>query len=203
MKLYGHPYSSAVRKVMITLAEKKIKADFIHVELAKGEQKSDAHLKLHPFGVVPVLDDDGFMLYESRAICRYLDAKFPNPSLVPKNPQALAKMEQWISVEHSYLASAAGKIFVQKVLNPMRGIPTDLLALNSGKKETEMIFGLLDNQLRTQPYLAGEEFTLADVFFMPYYHQLESSKELNLLASFVYLNAWWNKVNKRSSLNNI
>src|ERR1043166_1074933 len=104
MKLYGHPLSSCTRKVRLTAAEKNAPLDLVPVDLFSGEHKQPAHLARHPFGVVPVLDDDGFLLYESRAIVRYLDARFAGPSLVPAEPRDRARMDQWLSVDQSYVA---------------------------------------------------------------------------------------------------
>src|SRR5271169_2565324 len=110
MKLYGHPMSTCTRKVLTTLAEKGHEADFVIVDLMKGEHKQEAHVARQPFGRVPALDDGGFWLYESRAIVRYLDEKLAGPKLTPADIQDRASMEQWISVEYSYFSPAAMKI---------------------------------------------------------------------------------------------
>lgn len=60
-------------RVLVTLHEKALPYTFIPVDIAKGEQKSEDYKKLQPFAMVPVLEDDGFVMYESRAICRYLE----------------------------------------------------------------------------------------------------------------------------------
>jgi glutathione S-transferase len=199
MKLYGHPFSTCTRKVLITLAEKGLKADFVHVELAKGEQKNPNYLAKHPFGVVPFFEDGDFSMYESRAICRYLDAKYSNPKLTPTDFPSLGKMEQWISVEQSYVASASGRLFVQKFLIPMGGGQSDLSIVEQARKDAHHAFNVINNHLRTQPYFAGEQFTLADIFMMPYHAHLEVSKELEILESYPHVMAWWNRVSQRPS----
>ena len=70
MRLYGHPLSSCTRKVLVALAEKGEGAELVPIDLFRGEHKAPPHLARHPFGVVPVLDDDGWVLFESRAIIR-------------------------------------------------------------------------------------------------------------------------------------
>src|SRR5262245_44745205 len=107
MKLYLNPFSTCSRKVLATLAEKQAEAEMVVIDLGKGEQKQPAHLARQPFGVVPVLDDDGFQLYESRAIVRYLDEKLPGVALTPGDARGRARMEQWISIEYSYFSPAA------------------------------------------------------------------------------------------------
>ena len=85
MQIYGHPWSINTRKTLMTLAEKGRDVPMKLVMIPKGEQKRPEHLRVHPFGKVPVLDDNGFMLYETRAINAYLDATLGGPSLVPSN----------------------------------------------------------------------------------------------------------------------
>lgn len=70
LKLYGSAMSTS--RVLTVILEKQLPYELILVDIAKGEQKSEDFMKLQPFGKVPVLDDDGFILFESRAICRYL-----------------------------------------------------------------------------------------------------------------------------------
>ncbi len=97
MKVYGHPMSTCTRKVLTTLIETGTPFDVVLIDFAKGEHKQEAHLARQPFGQVPVLDDDGFELYESRAICRYLDEKANGP-LRPGDARGRARMEPWISI---------------------------------------------------------------------------------------------------------
>lgn len=59
-------------RVLVTILEKELPYELIFVDIAKGEQKKEDYLKMQPFGKVPVMDDDGFVMFESRAICRYL-----------------------------------------------------------------------------------------------------------------------------------
>ena len=70
LKLYGSAMSFA--RVLVTILEKELPYEHILVDIAKGDQKSEAYRKLQPFGKVPALDDDGFVIFESRAICKYL-----------------------------------------------------------------------------------------------------------------------------------
>ena len=70
LKLYGSAMATA--RVLVTILEKELPYEFVLVDISKGDQKSEDYLKLQPFGKVPALDDDGFVMFESRAICRYL-----------------------------------------------------------------------------------------------------------------------------------
>jgi glutathione S-transferase len=70
LKLYGSAMSTS--RVLVTILEKELPYEFNLIDIAKGDQKSEEYMKLQPFGKVPVLDDDGFVIFESRAICKYL-----------------------------------------------------------------------------------------------------------------------------------
>lgn len=70
LKLYGSAMSTA--RVLVTILEKELQYELILIDIAKGDQNSEDYKKLQPFGKVPVLEDDGFFMFESRAICKYL-----------------------------------------------------------------------------------------------------------------------------------
>lgn len=76
LKLYGMREATCTQRVLTTLAEKGIGFEFIIVNARAGEQLQPSHLEKQPFGKVPVLDDNGFLIYESRAICKYLARKY-------------------------------------------------------------------------------------------------------------------------------
>src|SRR5947209_7088462 len=108
MKIFGNPVSTCTRKVLMTLNEHGAPFELVVIDFAKGEHKQPAHLARQPFGQVPALDDDGFALYESRAMARYIDGKH-GARLTPQDAQARALMEQWISVETSNFSPHAMK----------------------------------------------------------------------------------------------
>ena len=108
MKLYGHPYSTCTRKILLTLAETNTPYELNVVDFAKGEHKQQPHLSRQPFGQVPAIEDDGFALYESRAIARYINQKVRG-KLVPTDLFEHARMEQWISIETSNFSGPAMK----------------------------------------------------------------------------------------------
>lgn len=199
MKLYGHPFSTCTRKVLLTLAEKELQAEFVHIELSKGEQKNPEYLLKNPFGVVPFLEDGEIKMYESRAICRYLDAKSPQNKLTPTEISSRARMEQWTSVEHSYIDPAVGKMIHQKILHPMRGLATDLQVVESARKSLHFVFNILNSELRKSPYLAGEAFSLADLFIMPCHAHLTLAKEVEVMEAYPHFMNWWSRVSKRPS----
>ena len=197
MKLYGHPVSTCTQKVLLTLAEKGHKADFELVDLMKGAQKSPDYIANHPFGVVPYLEDDGYVIYESRAIIRYLDRKLSGTSLTPKDDKAYGRMERLISVEQSYFTPGWGKIVFQIVFGKMQGKEPDMAIVNQGKTEVAKALDVVDKDLAGCQFMAGEEFSLADVSWMPYVQYLFKAGEGALVTDRANVGAWWKRVSER------
>lgn len=199
MKVYGHPASTCTRKVLCLLAEKGASAEFVMVDIMKGAQKSSEHLARHPFGVVPVFeDDDGFVLYESRAILRYLDAKLEGPRLTPKNLQDQARMEQWISVEHSYFSPPAMKAILEVFFSPMKGTTPDADVIAKGKADAAKALDVLEAALVGKDFVVGD-FSLADITYAPYLQYLFDTKAGDIIAERHNVSAWATRVLERPS----
>ncbi|WP_437668961.1 glutathione S-transferase family protein [Sorangium sp. So ce131] len=199
MKLYGHPMSTCTRKVLTVLAEKGHAAELVVVDLMKGEQKQPEHLARHPFGVIPVLEDGDFSLYESRAIMRYLDQKLPGAPLTPTELRSKALMDQWLSIEQSYFSTPVIKILFQRIFLPMRGQQGDESIVESATTEVAKVLDVADKALASREYLAGSSYSLADIAFMPYLGSLVASKAEALIASRENVAAWWKRLSARPS----
>jgi len=197
MKIYGMPTSTCTRKVLCTLAEKAVEAQFELVNLARGEHKTPEHLERNPFGVIPALDDDGFTIYESRAIIRYLDQRFPNPPLTPTDVRECGRMNQWISVEQSYFSAPTIKLLKQTIWNPSK--ERDEKVIKESTAQLDHALEVLDEALATAPYLAGASFSLADISFMPYVGYLFPAGAGELVDNRTHTRAWWQRVSERPS----
>lgn len=199
MKLYGHPLSSCTRKVLMTLAEKGKSADFVAVDLFAGEHHGEAHRARHPFGVVPVLDDDGFVLFESRAILRYLDARLDGSSLTPKGARERARMDQWLSVDQSYVAPYTRALAIERIVKKHAGEPADDRAIAVAEAALGDALTIVDRALAPGAYLAGDALTLADISLAPYVASLPMIGAERLLSGLARLGAWWERIQTRPS----
>jgi glutathione S-transferase len=197
MKLYGHPLSSCSRKALMVAAEKSAQLALIPVDLFTGEHKAAAHLARHPFGVVPVLDDDGFVLYESRAIIRYLDQRLAGPQLVPQGLRERARMDQWLSVDQSYVAPHTRTLAVQRILRRHEGLPVDAAAVADAERALATAFATIDRALSSDRYLAGDSFSLADVSLMPYVAGLAMLEAAHVTGDLRHVARWWAEVSAR------
>ncbi|PFH48361.1 hypothetical protein AMATHDRAFT_150070 [Amanita thiersii Skay4041] len=170
LKLYGFNLSTCTRRVGVVLHEKNVPFEFYEVDLYKGEHKSPAYLEKQPFGQVPYIDDDGFILYESRAICRYIATKYASQgtSLVPTEPKANALFEQAASIELSNFDAFAAPAVYEKLFKVYQGLTTDEAVLQKYLTSLDQRLEVYDKILSKQKYLGGDEITLADLFHLPY-----------------------------------
>ena len=199
MKLYGNPMSTCTRKVLCVLAEKNATPEMVTIDMGKGEHKQADFMAKQPFGKIPVLDDDGFVLYESRAIIRYLDEKLGGEKLTPSDAKQHAAMEQWISIEMSYFTAPAMKIIYNTTFAKFRGFEPDQAAIEEGKKALEQCLPVMERQLSKNEYIAGNTFTLADVGYMPYLQYLYDGGSQGVVEAFPKVAAWWKKISSRPS----
>jgi glutathione S-transferase len=192
LEIYGNPMSTCTRKVLMTLAENGTPFEMKVVDFTKGEHKEEAHLRRQPFGRIPALNDDGFELFESRAMCRYLNEK-AGGHLVPSDAKGRAKMEQWISVETSEFSANAMKFVYHYVFKR----PQEPAVMESAQKGLETTCGVMEKQLAKTPFVAGAEFSLADIFFMPYLEYAMATPAKDIFAKYPHMMSWWNKISER------
>ncbi|KAF6757004.1 glutathione S-transferase [Ephemerocybe angulata] len=171
LTLFGNPQSGCTKRVATVLYEKQVPFTFVDVDLVKGEQFTPDHLEKQPFAKVPYIDDDGFILYESRAICRYIEKKYPDQGtkgLIPTDPKAEALFEQAASIELcNFNPYATGAVYEALVKPRFLGQPTDPKAVASLLANLEKSLDVYEKILSKQKYLSGDAITLADLFHIP------------------------------------
>ncbi|KAG8952805.1 hypothetical protein FRC04_003730 [Tulasnella sp. 424] len=179
LTLIGSPMSSCTRRVRTVLYEKGVGFTLRTIDLSKAEQKSEEYLKMQPFGQIPVLDlsDDGFTVFESRAITRYIAAKYANQGTKlipdPKALKAVALFEQAASVEQADFDPYA------------TGIAKHSDTLNAK-------FDGYERMLNKQRYLASN----SDLWHLPYGKVVEKLAP-QLFESHPKVNPWWHSLKTR------
>ncbi|KAJ7224729.1 glutathione S-transferase [Mycena haematopus] len=156
--------------VALALAEKKVPFEFVVVDLEAKDHKKPEYMAMHPFGQVPMIDDDGFIVYKSRAICRYIAEKYPSqgPDLLPKGLKERTRVEQAASVEYSTFHPAILPVIREALGKPRRGLPVDQAVLDEVVKELSAKLDVYEVILSKHKFLAGDEFTLADLCHYAY-----------------------------------
>ena len=197
--IYGVPGSPFMRSVQMAFEEK---GQAYRVQpLSPGDSKSEAYLRRHPFGRMPLLEHGDFSLYETQAIIRYIDQVFPGPSLQPADPKAAARMNQVIGINDWYLfPKAVAVIGFQRIVGPaLLGLTTDEAAVAAAAPEAERCIRALDGILGQNPFLAGDSFSLADVLVGPQMDFLGGTPEGETLLAGTGFGAWLERMRARPS----
>jgi glutathione S-transferase len=168
--LYASPVSTCSKRVAQILHEKKVPFTFVPIDLGKGDHKKPEFLAKQPFGQVPYLDDDGFTVFESRAIARYIAAKFADQGtpLIPTNLQAIAKFEQAASIETSNFDAYASRAVFEGVFKKHIVGAANEEGAKDWVNQLSPKLDVYEKLLSKQKYLAGDELTLIDLFHLPY-----------------------------------
>jgi glutathione S-transferase len=200
--VYGPAYSTYARTVRLALEEKGVDYDLVEVDLLAGAHRTPEHLARHPFGKIPAFEHDGFALYETDAITRYVNETFPGADLVPADPKSRARMAQAINVIGSYgYPCLITGIFIPRAVMPMLGNATDESVIAAAMPKAETALNALEQLIDGNPYLAGDRLSLADLLLIPIYDYVAQIPEgQKLLEASPNLRRWWERVRARPSV---
>jgi len=201
-RVFGAAYSVYVRIVRLALAEKAIPYELIEVEVFGPGGPPRDHLARHPFGRMPAFEHDGFRLYETAAIARYIDEGFTGPALQPSDPRGRARMNQIISLLDSYAyRPLVWDLFVERVRAPAQGRPPDEARIASALPKIETCLDALAELMADGPYLAGAQLTLADLHAAPMFIYARLATDVaTLLRRRPPLDAWLDRLIERPSI---
>ncbi len=162
----GFPRSTYVHIVRLVLTHKGVAYEFRDLEPEMG---SAAHLALHPFDRVPILQHGDFTLYETSAIATYVDEAFDGPALQPQDVRGRARMNQWISSVNSYYYPyMIYHVVHERLVFPQLGIASDEKVVAHALPKVERGLEVMEKALgHGADYLIGGDLTLADFFMLP------------------------------------
>ena len=166
LRLHYHPFSTYSRRARIALLEKKIDAELVELDMARGAHRAPEYLALNPYGRVPTLEDDGLVLYESTAILDYLEATHPTPPLVPGDARGRALVAMHVKLCDIQLARQTGIIIF-----PKRFLPKDRwdeAAMAQAKKEIEKHLAIVERQIAGREWMVGDRYSLVEVCYTPF-----------------------------------
>jgi len=167
LRIHYHPLSTYSRRVLIALAEKNIAHELVPVDMAKKEHRQPAYLAFNPYGRVPTLEADGFVLYESTAILNYLEATHPQPPLLPGDARERAQVDMHMKLCDLQLSRQTGAIIFPKRFLPKER--WDEKVMTQARAEMQMHLDVLENRyLAGRDYLVGGQYTLAEVCYTPF-----------------------------------
>jgi glutathione S-transferase len=162
IKIWGRNTSSNVQKVMWAVGEIGLPHERIDIGGPFGGNREPAYLAKNPNGLVPTLEeDDGFVLWESNAIVRYLAAKHRAGVLEPADPHARARANAWMDWQLSVAAPAISDAFMGLIRTPPE--KRNHAAIEESKKKTTAAMTILDGELGRTAYVAGDAFSYGDI----------------------------------------
>ena len=205
LTLYHGVTSTCSKRVRMTLAEKGVEWDSVHLDLSKRDNLDPEYLKINPNGVVPTIVHDGKVLYESNFIIEYLDEVFPEPALRPAEPYERARMRVLMDrIEHvlhrnintvSWIKQGRYKRFDGMTSDQLQQVLDDQATeekrailkkrLQEGVSEADIEFAEarvaevldeLDMVLEGRPWLCGVNLSLADISVAPFIERFEANK---------------------------
>src|SRR5579872_480090 len=199
--LHGYQYSVYLRIARLALAEKGVAYGRVEVNPFAAEV-SPAYLAMHPFRRVPVLVNDGFVLYETGAITRYIDETFTGLALQPTAPRERARMTQIISIVDSYAYwPMVRQVFSHAVFRPRVGERADPGEIARGLEASARALGALESLAAGGTFLIGDRLSLADLHLAPMMAYFVAAPEgRRLLAEYPKLSGWWQAMQQRQSL---
>ena len=225
IELYHNDMSVCAQKVRFALAEKKLPWKGRHLNLRAGDQQKPEYLKLNPNAVVPTLVDDGTVIIESTVICEYLDDAYPEPRLRPADAVGRARMRLWTkqldegvhaatsvvssAIAFRYQKLAAGmealEEFHKKMPDPVKrerswenitkGAESRFFA--EAVKRFDKLLADIETTLSSAPWLAGEEFSLADIGYAPYVTRLDHLQMQFLWDKRPHIPMWYDRIRER------
>ncbi len=198
MKYYDLPASPNARRVRIFMAEKGIEIPTQVVDMMKDENKEPWYLAKNSLGAMPVLElDDGTCIAESGAICRYLEELHPEPCLMGRTPLERAQVEMWHRRAELEFLLPIISIFLNTG-KMWEGRRTQVPAwADFVKTQVEQSMTWLDKELDGKDYLAGADYTVADITAQSAFVMAKAALKMPIPEDLTNLNAWWDRVSAR------
>lgn len=199
--LYGAPYSVYVRIVRLALHEKGVAYRLEPVDIFTKSAETEAYLRFNPFGKIPAFDHDGFVLYETQAVTRYIDEAFDGPALQPAEAQARARMDQVMGIVDSYAyRTLVWDLYVADTARAKDADAGHNARIAAALPLATTCLGELSRLLGEGPWFGGASPSLADLHLAPVFGYVRTVPEAEaLLADLPGLTDWWAGFSARDS----
>ncbi|MBZ9882474.1 glutathione S-transferase family protein [Mesorhizobium sp. CA10] len=195
--LYGADYSVYVRIARMTLEEKGVGYELVPLDIFAAEGIPAWYLEHHPFGRIPAFEHDGFRLFETGAITRYVDEAFDGPALQPADARGRARMVQISGMLDAYgYRAMVWDVAVER----LEKTQPDEQLIASGLSQAETVLKVLTSLKAKGPWLLGEQLTLADLHAAPivaYFVKVAEGRDL--MARFADMRDWYARIAGRPS----
>jgi glutathione S-transferase len=200
--LYGPVYSTYARTARLALEEKGAAYELHEVDTLNGANQKAEHLARHPWGKVPVIDHDGFSLFETAAITRYVDDVFPGENLQPGDPKKRARMNQICAILDNYgWNPMVIQVFVQAIIVPLKGGTPDRAIISEAMLQAQLVLKTIEGLAEGGEFLCGSAISLADLHLVPILDYFVRSEDGSAaLQQYPKISFWWQKTEQRPTV---
>jgi glutathione S-transferase len=200
--LYGPVYSTYARTARLVLEEKGVPYDLHEIDTMSGKGQEAEHLARHPWGKVPVMDHDGFSLFETAAIARYVDDAFPGVRLQPGDPKHRARMNQICAILDNYgWNPMVIQVFVQAIVVPLQGGTPDRAIISAAMPQADLVLQTIEGLATDDACLCEGTISLADLHLAPILDYFVRSQDGSAaLKQYPKLSRWWQRIQLRPSV---
>ncbi|XP_038898703.1 glutathione S-transferase PARB-like [Benincasa hispida] len=202
IRVHGSPISTATARILACLYEKDLDYEFVLLDMKNNEHKKHPFLSINPFGQVPGFQDGDLTIFESRAITQYLAKAYASKGtqLISDDPKKAAIILTWIEVEGHHYDPPAVALSFEHLVKPQFGLgETDPAAVAENETKLGKVLDIYENQLSKNKFLAGDEFSLADLHHIPNVSYLSMTPSKKLFESRPRVNAWVAEITARPS----
>ncbi|MCR9212911.1 MAG: glutathione S-transferase family protein [Proteobacteria bacterium] len=165
LNIYGFHLSQPSNAVRMLANALGLEFEYHELNAPEGEHRAPEHIKRHPVGKMPAIEDGDVTLFESTAIMKYL-CKKAGSDMYPDDLIKQAKIDQWCSFVSVHVYMAYGRVVFNRLLAPQLGFPVDETSLAAGEEFLERFLPAIDQQLGSSKYLAGDSLSIADILLL-------------------------------------
>jgi len=208
VKVFGSAAFTNVARVLVCLEEVGAEYEVVEVDFHDMEHKGPEHLARNPFGQVPAFQDGDLMLFQSRAISRYVLRKYRTPDdgtnlLRDGDLPGSALVDAWLDVEALQYEPAVHAVFVQHRVVPALGGTPDEKAIGENVEKLRKVLEVYEARLGERRYLAGDAVSLADLSHFPYTHYFMGMPYAAVFDAFPRVRAWWQDLVTRPAVRKV
>ncbi|CAO2173685.1 unnamed protein product [Urochloa humidicola] len=207
VRVFGHPMSTNVARVLVCLEEVGAEYELVTVDFLTGEHNVPDHVARNPFGKIPALQDGDLVLFESRAIAKYILRKYKSSEvdlLRESDIEAAAMVDVWTEVEAQQYYPALSPVVFECIIFPiMRGTATDQKVVDESLEKLKNVLEVYEAHLSKHKYLAGDSFTFTDLNHFPFTFYFMATPYASVFDAYPRVKAWWQSLISRPSIKKV
>ncbi|KAF7019835.1 unnamed protein product [Triticum aestivum] len=204
VKVFGPAAFANVARVLVCLEEVGADYEVVDIDFMALEHKSPEHLTRNPFGQIPAFQDGDLILFESRAISKYVIHKYKmnEANLMREgNLKEATMVDIWTEVEAHTYNPALSPVVYECLFNPLlQGIPTNQKVVDESLEKLKKVLEIYEEHLSKHKYLAGDFISFADLNHFPYTFYFMATPHAVLFDSYPHVKAWWESLVARPSI---